>query len=134
MEQCEIARDYMIRLAIGNISNASNTEQEKRDDQRTCTVILKSSGFPPKDRRKCKNDDPALDVDTAENIMHGRLPSVPAHLGDTAERLPRARCSLSLSLRDVSTVSAHPTQSDAVAICGGYLELLNHSVMKAGPC
>ena len=94
---CETARDYMIRLPIGNISNASNTEQGKRDDQRTCTVILKSSVFPPKDRRKCKNDDPALDVDTAENVMHGRLPSVPTHLRDTAERLPRARCSLSLS-------------------------------------
>ena len=94
---CETARDYMIRLPIGNISNASNTEQGKRDDQRTCTVILKSPGFPPKDRRKCKNDDTALDVDTAENIMHGRPPSVPAHLRDTAERLPRARYSLSLS-------------------------------------
>ena len=129
---CETVKDYLIRLAIGNTSNASNTEQEKRDDQSTCTVILKSPGSPPKDRRKCKNDDPALDVDTAENIMHGRPPSVLAHLGDTAERLPRARCSL--SLRDVSTVSAHPTRSDVVAICGGYLELLKHSVKKAGPC
>ena len=125
---CETVKDYLIRLAIGNTSNVSNTEQEKRDDQSTCTVTLKSPGSQLKDRRKCKNDDPRVGRGYCGEHYARKTSFGPRA---SAERLPRARCSL--SLRDVSTVSAHPTQSDAVAICGVYLELLKHSVKKTSP-
>ena len=120
---CETARDKMIRLAVEKTSNASNIEQEKRDDQSTCTVTLKSPGSPPKDRRKCQNDDPALDVDTSFG------PRAPERHCRTSAKSPL------LSLSEMSPPS-RPIQLSLMLLPSvvGTLELLKHSVKKAGPC